>query len=339
MPTLLLTRADVAALLSMEECIAGVERAFGLYAEGKVPPPGILGVHAKNGGFHIKAGLMGAGGREYFAAKLNANFPGNPAKHNLPTIQGVVLLSDASNGTPLAVMDSIEVTILRTAAATAVAAKYLARKDSSVATICGCGVQSGAQLRAVKTVLPLKKAYAYDVDPGRARTFAEQAAAELQIEIEAVTDFAPATRHSDVIVTCTPSKQAFLAREHVRDGAFIAGVGADNPEKSELAPELMRSAAVFTDITEQCATIGDLHHAIAAGAMKREEVRAELGEVIAGKRPGRTSDSELIIFDSTGTALQDVAACVTVYEKALTRRGLQTIAFSGLSESELAARS
>ena len=127
--TLLLTGGDVAALLTIEECMAAVENAFKLYGEGKTEPPGILGVHARDGGFHIKAGLLDLS-RSYFAAKVNANFPENAKAFGLPTIQGVVVLCDAKNGYPLALMDSIEITLQRTGAATGVAATYLARPDS-----------------------------------------------------------------------------------------------------------------------------------------------------------------------------------------------------------------
>src|SRR3981081_3287752 len=138
--TLLLTRHDVAALLTIEVYIAAVEHAFKLYGEGKTLPPGILGVHAQDGGFHIKAGLLELD-RSYFAAKVNANFPENVKQFGLPMIQGVIVLCDGENGYPLAVMDSIEITIQRTGAATAVAAKYLAGSDSKTVTICGCGNQ------------------------------------------------------------------------------------------------------------------------------------------------------------------------------------------------------
>src|SRR5438309_1059549 len=161
--TLLLTRTDVAELLGIEECIAAVERAFKLHAEGKTLPPGILGIHATDGGFHIKAGLLELK-RLYFAAKVNANFPQNSRRFGLPLIQGVIVLCDGENGRPLAVMDSMEITIIRTGAATGVAAKYLARTDSSVAIICGCGNQGRISLRAIAKVRDLEGAYAFDTD-------------------------------------------------------------------------------------------------------------------------------------------------------------------------------
>lgn len=211
----------------------------------------------------------------------------------------------------------MEITAQRTGAATAVAAKYLARPDSEVATICGCGSQGRVQLRALMQVLPLRKVYAYDSNPDQARKFAQELGAELRIEIEAVSDLASAAARSDVCVTCTTSRQPLLALPHIRPGTFIAAVGADNPEKQELAPALMAASKVVADMVEQCATIGDLHHAIAAGVMNQAEVHAELGEVVAGKKSGRTSPEEVAIFDSTGMALQDVAAAALVYEKAV----------------------
>jgi alanine dehydrogenase len=160
--TRLLRRSDIESLLSLRDCIDAVDEIFRLQGEGKVPAPGILGVRATGGGLHVKAGLL-PGNRNYFVAKLNANFPGNNARFGLPTIQGVIVVFDAESGAPLAILDSIDITLKRTAAASAVAAKYLARKQSSVATICGCGRQGRAQLRAVLLVLPLTKIYAFDV--------------------------------------------------------------------------------------------------------------------------------------------------------------------------------
>ncbi len=303
-------------LLSIDECIAAVERAFRLHGEGKAPQPGVLGIHAERGAFHIKAGALDVG-RPYFAAKTNANFPGNVERYGLPTIQGIIALFDAERGTPLAILDSREITSLRTAAATAVATKYLARHEASVVTICGCGVQGRTQLAAVAAVRELRRAYAVDRHPDNATRFAREMSNDLGIEVIPATDLAKATRESDICVTCTPSRQAILGAGDVSAGAFVAGVGADNPDKQELDPALLARSAVVVDILDQAATSGDLHHAITAGVMTRGDVRAELGEIVAGRKRGRLHDDEIIIFDSTGTALQDVAAAAAVYEKAI----------------------
>jgi alanine dehydrogenase len=313
--TLLLKRGDVTALLGLDECITAVERAFKLYAEGQTLPPGVLSVHAREGGFHIKAAGLKLS-RTYFAAKVNGNFLRNTERYGMPNIQGIIMLCDGENGYPLALMDSIEITILRTGAATAVATKYLARDDAKVATICGCGNQGRIQLRALTKVRALERVYAFDLDHARAERFAGELSDELSIEAHAVRDLAQAVRQSDVCVTCTPSRQFFLKREDVAPGTFIAAVGADDERKQELDPRLFAGHKIVVDLLEQSAAIGDLHHALDQGLITRADVHAELGEVVAGKKPGRTSRDEIIIFDSTGTALQDVAAAALVYEKA-----------------------
>lgn len=315
--TLILGRGEVASLLSLAECIEAVEEAFRLNEEGRGLPPGVLETLTEGGGFHIKAAGLKLADRTYFAAKVNANFPQNMRRSGLPTIQGVIALYDGDNGYPLALMDSIEITALRTGAATAVAAKYLARPDSKVAIVCGCGVQGRVQLKSLAQVLRLEKVYAYDQDEDQSGRFASEMFEELRVEVIPVKDFPGAVGDSDVCVTCTPSRRPFLRREHVRAGTFVAAVGADNPTKQELDPGLMVSNKIVVDVLEQCAAIGDLRHALEAGVIRKSDVYAELGGIVSGRTAGRTSDEEIIIFDSTGTALQDVAAALIVYEKAL----------------------
>jgi ornithine cyclodeaminase/alanine dehydrogenase-like protein (mu-crystallin family) len=283
----------------------------------------VLGIHAANGGFHLKAaGVLGE--RDYFAAKTNANFSDNPRRFGLPAIQGAVLLADASNGSLLALMDSGSVTALRTGAATAVAAKYLSRRNARTATIVGCGVQGEIQLESIAVVLRLSTVRLYDIDQARATDLARRASARLGMHVDVVTDLSRALRESDVCVTCTPSRRAFVTASDIAAGTFVAAVGADNPTKQEIEADLLASATLVVDILEQCAEIGELHHALAAGVMSRTEVHAELGDVVSGRKPGRTSDDEITVFDSSGTALQDVAAAVVVYEKAcLTGRGTE----------------
>jgi alanine dehydrogenase len=313
---LLLSRSDIERLLTPDECIAAVEDAFREHALGKAPPPGILGLHAEDGGFHIKAALLTLD-RPYFAAKTNANFPHNGARHGLPTIQGVVVLCEAVTGQPLAVMDSMAITALRTAAATAVAAKYLARKRCRTALICGCGAQAASQLRALLCVRSPARVAAYDQDAEKSRAFAAALGAEIAIPITPVSELPAAVADSDIVITCTTARRWFIARAMMRPGTFVAGVGADNEDKQELDPALLASCKLVTDLTEQCAAIGDLHHAIAAGVMSASGVHAQLGEIVAGLKRGRENEEEIILFDSTGTALQDVAAAAAVYRRAL----------------------
>src|SRR3989454_7924122 len=172
----ILTRGAVLELLTLRDCIVAVENAFRLHAEGRTLGPGVLAVPAEGGGFHVKAaGLVGE--RSYFGAKPNANFPDNARRYGLPTIQGTVVLADARTGELLAVMDSGSVTALRTGAATAVAATFLARPDARTATIVGCGVQGELQLAAITAVLPLRHIMLVDIDHARAEELAARAAA------------------------------------------------------------------------------------------------------------------------------------------------------------------
>jgi ornithine cyclodeaminase/alanine dehydrogenase-like protein (mu-crystallin family) len=241
---LFLDRQDVVELLPIADCITAVERAFAAHAAGELPiAPGVLGAHVDGGGFHIKTAALGSS-PGYFAAKINANFPGNPDRHGLPMIQGMIGLFDSANGRPLALLDSIEITTLRTAAASAVAVQHLARADSSTLAICGCGNQGRAHLRALLQVRKLRRVLAYDRDPSRAQLFAWE-----------------------------------MARE--------------------------------------CAA----------------DVHADLGQIVSGRRPGRTSEDQIFIFDSTGTALQDVAAAAMVYERAVQAGRGRRLSLTGESDS------
>jgi alanine dehydrogenase len=315
---LVLTPREIQGLLTLDECIVAVEHAFRLHGEGIAAPPAVLSMHTPGGGFHVKTGLLPLE-RPYFAAKVNGNFPENRKRFGLPTIQGVIVLCDAEKGSPLAVMDSRDITSLRTGAATAVAAKYLARPNSRVVTICGCGNQGRVQLKALSRTCPLQSVFAYDKSEEQALSFANELSEDLAITVTWVTDLAAAVLQSDICVTCTPSREPLLSSDDVMPGTFIAAVGADNPEKQELQPELMAKSKIVADVLEQCAAMGDLHHALAAGVVTRGDIHAELGEVVAGKKPGRESEEEIVIFDSTGMALQDVAAAAVVYERAVQR--------------------
>ena len=310
---ILLARSDIARFLDLDGCIGAVEAAFRAHGLKQGPPPSVAGVHAAAGGFHIKAGLLG-NDPQYFAAKLNANFMGNGGL-GLPTIQGVILLCDAATGNLLAVMDSIEITAIRTAAATAVAAKYLARPDARAVTVYGCGTQGRAQLRALVRVRRLEEVLVYDVNRAAAEQMARELGRELDLLIRVVESVGNAIRQSDICITCTPSRIPLVHAGMVRPGTFVAGVGADNESKHELAPDLLAGALVVTDVTAQCAVMGDLHHALECGALSLSDVHAELGEIVAGLKPGRTRPDQITLFDSTGMALQDVAAAALVYRR------------------------
>ncbi len=315
-PTFVLTRADIAELMTLGDYRAAATEAFRAMAEGRALSPPPLHIPADGGGFHAKGARLRTHCGDYVALKLNGNFPRNPQQTGLPTIQGAIFLCDAANGALCAVMDSIEVTLRRTAAATALAAHHLARPDAATIAICGCGEQGRAQLAALADELQLTHVFAWDVDAAAAEDFVDEMTPKLRCRIERAENLADATRRSDVIVACTTARTPYLDVNHVRPGAFVAAVGADSHDKSELTPQLMVRGKVIVDVLEQCRSIGDLHHAIAAGVVAAEDVFATLAELAAGQKPGRTTDDEITIFDSTGMAVQDAAAAIRIYERA-----------------------
>jgi alanine dehydrogenase len=290
-------------------------------------PPGILGIRTQSGGLHVKTACL-TGPKTYIAAKLNTNFPQNHPRFGLPTIQGLIVLYDSENGRALAVLDSMEITVKRTAAATAVAAKYLARANSSVATICGCGEQGRAQIRALSLLLPLKRVFAFDVDPNASLRLAGELSREFPINTETVRSLPAAIQGSDVVVTCTPATEFYIYKKDVAPGTFIAAVGADDSHKQEIDPALISSAKLVADSLEQVCAIGDTHHAIAAGLMRKADVYSELSEIVAYRKSGRANDDEITIFDSTGVAIGDAAAATLVYEKACAAKILNSFEFA-----------
>jgi ornithine cyclodeaminase/alanine dehydrogenase-like protein (mu-crystallin family) len=316
MAALLLSRRDIAALMTPQDYVDAVETAFRGHAGEGVSIPMPMHIPAHNGAFHAKGARLTLD-RDYVAVKLNGNFPGNPRDNGKPTIQGVVLLCDAADGTVLAVMDSIEITLRRTAAASALAARYLAAEDADCVAVCGCGEQARAQLEALSQTLPLKRALAWDLDPGKARQFARDMSEALGLDVVDAPSARHATQSSRVIVAATTARTPYLTLDMVPTGAFVAAVGADSPEKSEVTPELMAGSKIVVDRLEQAATMGDLHHAIDAGLVTLADVHAELGDLIVGRRAGRESRNETIVFDSTGTAVQDAASAAWILQRAI----------------------
>lgn len=311
-PVLLLSWSDVASLMRPSDYLDAVEAAFRAGREGRAVSPPPMHLAGQGGAFHAK----GASYENYVALKLNGNFPGNPERCGLPTIQGAILLCDTRDGSLLAIIDSVEVTRHRTPAASALAARFLARKDSSVLGICGCGDQALAHVEALAEVLALRRCFAFDLVEAKALDFAREVTAMFGIDCDVAGSAHDAAIAGDVVVTCTTAKMPILEVADVKPGTFIAAVGCDSPDKSEIAPELMAASTIVVDVLDQCVAMGDLRHAVAAGMMTADKVHADLGDLVTGAVQGRWSAEEIIIFDSTGTALQDTASAALIYERA-----------------------
>jgi ornithine cyclodeaminase/alanine dehydrogenase len=324
--TRLLTRSEIAAMMRLEDYLEGVEYAFRMHGLGK--SFGTAMIHGETPGdleFHIKAGGLFWRDRKYYGLKVNGSCFSNKERRGLPNILGAILLFDGDSGFPLAVIDSVEPTIKRTGAGTAVAMKYLAAPDAKVMTVCGCGNQGRVHVRFLKMVRPISRVFAYDENPEAAEAFARDLGEELGLSIRPTQELASALAQSRVVVTCTPSKKPYLLRDYVLPGTTVAAVGSDTPDKQELDASLLKGNKVVVDILSQCARAGELHHALEQNLIRTEDVYAEIGEVVSGKKPGRESPSEIIIYDATGTALQDTAAAALCYEKALARNAGSSI--------------
>jgi ornithine cyclodeaminase/alanine dehydrogenase-like protein (mu-crystallin family) len=310
----LLDGGDLSRLLDMGDCIREVENAFRARGKGRPAPSAVVGLEVSGGSLHAKLGALDLG-RPYAVAKINANYPNNPSMHGFPVIQGLVVLFDASSGKPLACMDSAIITAMRTAAASAVAARYLAVSQASSASFIGCGTQARAHVQALRQVRPVNRFVLFDQDLAVAEEFATLLRGD-EVTVTIADYVREAALSSEIVITSTPSRTPLLDVGDVTPGTFISAVGADNEHKQEIAPSLLRAAVVIVDDLEQCSRIGDLHHALDEGIMLLDDVRASLDQIVAGTADGRRAYDEIVVFDSTGVAIEDVAVAALAYERA-----------------------
>jgi alanine dehydrogenase len=291
---------DVEAAVSPGRAVEAVRDAFLAYHRGEWTMPPKVYVPAYPAGDFRAMPALGGG---HALLKWVTSYPGNPAR-GLPTVMGVVLLSDASDGRLVAVLDAAAVTALRTGAAAVLAAETLGRPGT--AAVVGAGVNGKA---AARTFLARGQEVAFwDVDTARA----EAAAGELGARVAASREEALA---ADRLVTMTPGHEVLLPGGSLRPGQHVSLMGADGPGKAEIAVAELARARVFCDDWEQASHNGELAHAVEAGSLGRDDV-TELGAVLAGDAPGRTGDDEITAFDSTGLAIQDLAIALAAMERA-----------------------
>lgn len=322
-PVLLLSRSAIARLATTRDYLDAMQAAFAGLAHGRFEMPQVGHVPGIGGMFHIKSAQR-SGSPALAAIKVNGNFPENIVRRQLPTIQGFVALLDADCGCVLALMDSIEITARRTAAATALAAKYLAKPGSRALAMIGCGVQAAYHVEALLDIAPIEFVTFCDPRDDAAEAFDGRAQA-LGLKTRRASDVRSAVDGADIVVTVTTSTRPLLGLADIGPGTFVAGVGADNPSKHELAPDLLRASRVIADSLAQAATMGDLYHAIETGAMQAADVHGELAQLAAGEVSGRTHGDEQWVFDSTGVSIQDLAAAAMLYERAQAAGGVPQI--------------
>jgi alanine dehydrogenase len=292
----------VEAAVSPVRAVEAVRDAFVSYARGEWSMPPKVYVPAYPAGDFRAMPALGGG---HAALKWVTSFPGNPAR-GLPTVSGLVLISDASDGSLVAVLEAGAVTALRTGAAAVLAAETLARNGAGAAAVVGAGVNGRAVARTFAA--HGREVFLWDLDEARAR----QAAEELGVGLAGTREEALG---ADIVVTVTPGHDVLLPPGSLRQGQHVSLMGADGPGKVEIAIEELARTRVFCDDWVQASHNGDLAAAVTAGAITRDEV-TELGRVLTGEAPGRRSDEEVTTFDSTGLAIQDLAIALAALERA-----------------------
>ncbi len=302
-------------LIDRKDVFTAVERAFGQHGRKKVqmPPKTYLNFSEHNGDARIMPSSTDFS--DIFGTKIVTVFPEN-SKIGLPTVIGTILLNSKETGVLLAIMDGTTITNLRTGLAGAVAAKWLARENSSVAGMVGLGKQAETQLLALMPAGDIQTVRVYDLNEDAKFAFKKWAEEEFDIEV-IPTDSVKEACDCDILVTTTPVRSPVVKSEWIQKGTYISAIGADAEGKQELDSRLMMRAKIVVDDIVQASHSGEINVPFSTGIISKENIHCELGEVVAGIKPGRENDDEIIVFDSTGLAIQDLAIAMLVYEKAL----------------------
>lgn len=312
----ILTAEDVRTALPMGEAVETMKKAFAQLSAGKAEVPLRVGLQVPqhNGVTLFMPGYLSQD--DQMAVKIVSVFNDNPAR-GLPLIHALVVVLDAETGAPAAVMDGAYLTALRTGAASGAATDLLAREESKTAAVFGAGMQARTQLEAVLTVRSIQSAWVYDPNEDRAERYAADMRQRLGIDIHIAKSPSQAVRAADIICTATTSSTPVFEDGDVQPGAHINAVGAYTPEMQEIPAKTIQRAKIFIDHRESSLSeAGDLIIPLDQGLISKEDIYAELGEVVAGLKPGRQTDGEITLFKSVGVAVQDVAAANAVLESA-----------------------
>jgi alanine dehydrogenase len=316
--TLILSRSQVQRLIDMPCVLKTVENAFRLHAKNLVQMPAKIYLHLDkyNGDFRAMPAYIE--GMEACGLKWVNVHPQN-RRLGLPAVMALITLSDPRNGFPICIMDGTLITNLRTGAAGGIAAKYLARKDSSVVGLVGCGVQARAQLLALKELFRIKSVYVWGNKIEYARKFLEDTK-NLGLNIQVKNNIYDCVKDADIVVTTTPVRNPIVKAKWIKDGTHINAIGADAKGKEELEPALLKKARVIVDDERQACHSGEINVPISRRIITKDDIHATLGEVLLGKKKGRLSPDEITVFDSTGLAIQDVSVANLVYKTALKKK-------------------
>lgn len=319
---LLLSRSQIERLITIREAIEAVEEAFRAKGLGKVqmPPKSYVFLRHYHGDFRVMPAYVES--LDAAGVKIVNVHPRNPKRCGLPTVMAIIVLLDPKTGAPIAIMDGTFITNLRTGAAGAVAAKYLARRDSEVVAMVGAGAQARTQLQALAELFEVREVRVNDISRSNARRFVKEMRSKVEAKFKVVSSTKQAVERADVVVTTTPSTRPIVMSEWISDGTHINAIGADAPGKQELDHKLLLRGKVVVDDIQQAIHSGEVNVPLSLGLIARADIYGDLGEIVAGKKPGRESDDEITVFDSTGLAVQDIVTDWVVYRKAIrSRRG------------------
>jgi ornithine cyclodeaminase len=322
---LILRQPEIRALLDPRACIAAMEQAFAAYSTGRAQLPSVIHLDIpeedqsqKRGEIHIKAGYLHFG--PYYAVKIVSGFPYN-AQLGLSPNDGMVVVFDAHTGAPAAfLLDNGFITDFRTGAAGAVAAKYLARKKIAAVAVIGTGGQARYQVEMLALQRDFSELRLWGRDLRKAQACADDLSKCPAIpasNFAVAKSVQDAVEGADLVITVTASREPLVRAEWLKSGVTVIAVGSDAADKQELDVDVLaRADKIVADSSAQCLRLGEIHHAVERGTIKKEKIYAELGEITAGLKPGRTSEDEIIVCDLTGVGVQDVAAATLVLERA-----------------------
>jgi len=314
METLLLDTDAVERHTPMPAVVAAVEDAFAAHADGDVVMPSktYVDLPTDDGDFRAMPAYVDAGDWRGAGCKWVNVHPHNRERFEMPTVMATMVLSDPQNGFPTALLDGTPLTAVRTGAAAAVATDYLAVADADSFGVVGAGVQASTQLTAVATVRDVSEVVVADRDAERAAAFADAHGDEFDVRAGTIAE----AGHCDVLSTVTPVEEPIVGADDVGPETHVNAIGADAPGKHELADELLTGAKIVVDDREQATHSGEINVPYAAGVLDDADVHATVGEVVTGRATGREPADGVTVFDSTGLAIQDVAAAHVAYERA-----------------------
>lgn len=325
--TILLNQSQVKELTTMKEIIENVETAYKFHAERKVqmPPKEYIFYKKFRGDLRIMPCFV-RGLNESGVKNVNVH-PDNPRKYGLPTVMAMIELVDPKTGFPVSVMDGTWITDMRTGAAAGVATKYLARDNSEILGLVGAGVQAATGLEAIMEVMDIKEVRVSCRTCETRDLFAQKASEKYGIPVKSVETIKEAVQGADVLLTTTPAREPVVKSKWISPGTHINAMGADAPGKQELDSHILQKSKIIIDCWDQASHSGEINIPVQEGLVRQSDIQGKIGDVITGSIPGRTSDEEITVFDSTGLAVQDIVTAWNVYEKALQKGIGQKINF------------